>query len=220
MKKMLFVLAAFNLLTACAGPKGDPGIQGPVGNTGPQGPSAPTPTPSPTPSPVEVVVQEYNDTREAQGYERVIPGLNCVLSTVPTTATQLAGASLTTVGGFEYRGVFNEANTSVNNGLNVLPAPLKNLYKTWFVLKCSGYIVVADNKWHQFDLTSDDGAILYVDGAALNNDGMHSVQTKSSAKFLSRGVHTFELDFLQGAGMEALVLNMDGSVLPASRFYH
>ena len=101
-----------------------------------------------------------------------------------------------------------------------LPISLAQTYKTWFVLKCTGYIINTDNAWHEFDLTSDDGSILYIDDTAFNNDGLHSSQTKSFAKFLSAGVHTFELDFLQGQGMQSLILNMDGTLLPTNQLYH
>ena len=210
MKKLMVVCMLF--LAGCMPEKGDQGLRGQ--------PGAPGTVVQVPPSTVELIVDEYNDTRNALGQESIMPGLACSLYTVPTSATQIVGASLTGVGSFLYQGGFNQPNANVSVGLNVLPPAMSQIYKTWFVLKCSGFLVVTDNKYHRFDLSSDDGSILYIDGAALNNDGMHSITTKSSSKFLSRGVHSFELDFIQGAGNQALILNMDGSQLPVSQLYH
>ncbi len=146
---------------------------------------------------------------------------------MPTTTTGITAAAnggtapvLTSVGSFEYLGVFNEPNGPVTAGLNILPTALQGVYQTWYIVKCTGNLVVGDSNWHEFDIDSDDGSNLYVDGLIINNDGLHGAQDKSASKFLAYGFHSFELDYLQGAGQEALILNEDSAIMQATGFYH
>jgi hypothetical protein len=196
------------------------GPQGDRGATGPQGPPGQIVIPPAEGADVAEVVKEENDYRASVGQEPLVSGLSCTLYTVPTTTTKIVGATLTSVGSWTYVGTFNVANQSVSTGLNVLPVALQPVYQTWYVVKCSGVIAVADDSWHNFSLTSDDGSNLYVDGLLVSNDGMHGTQTVSNVRFLKHGVHSFELDYLQGSGNEALILNLDGSLLPSSSLYH
>ena len=168
----------------------------------------------------QAILDQQNAYRESIGLAPLQPGLYCSLNTVPTTTTQIVGASLTNVATFAYSGAFNVANSLVSGGLPILPTALQPIYQTWVVLKCTGTIVVTDNNYHNFSLTSEDGALLYVDGLTVNNDGLHSVSTKTNTQFLQAGAHYFELDFFQGAGMQALVLEEDGVVMDGSNFYH
>jgi hypothetical protein len=39
-------------------------------------------------------------------------------------------------------------------------------------------------------------------------------------KLLQPGIYSFELDYFQGSGNEALTLNMDGAILPSANLYH
>jgi hypothetical protein len=81
--------------------------------------------------------------------------------------------------------------------------------------------VVTSDDYHSFNTDSDDGANLYVDGVlVVNNDGLHGAQLVSGVRHLQDTVHSFELDFFQGAGQQELVVNMDGSLLPAENLYH
>ncbi|CAK9249688.1 unnamed protein product [Sphagnum jensenii] len=217
-------------MTGCgSGPQGDTGAQGAPGATGAQGPQGPaaSPSPAPTESAVQVMVDTENQYRLSVGQEALVAGLSCSLYTIPTTTTGITAAAnggtapvLTGIGSFLYTGVFNQANGPVSAGLNVLPAGLQNVYETWYILKCYGNLVVSDDNWHEFDLTSDDGANLYVDGLLINNDGLHASQTKSASKYLKYGFHSFEIDYLQGAGQESLIINEDGAVMQSSGFYH
>ena len=51
----------------------------------------------------------------------------------------------------------------------------------------------------RFFLTADDGAILTINNASLvNNDGLHSVQTKSGSLYLAKGNHPMQIDYFQG----------------------
>lgn len=201
-------------LTACG--VGDVGPSGEVGPPGPKGDPATTVL-----TDIQELVERENNYRDAIGQQPIVEGLACTLYTVPNTATQIVGASLTTVGTFTHKNVINQADSPTSNGHSLLPANLRAVYQTWYVVKCSGYIVVADDNWHQFDLTSDDGSRLTLDGTLLiNHDGMHGVSTKSASKFLKYGLHTVLVEYLQGNGNQALSLKMDGSLLQSERFYH
>jgi hypothetical protein len=172
------------------------------------------------PSAIQTIVDTANASRYALGQAPLTQGLSCYLYTVPTSTTAIIGASLTGVGGFIYTGSFNQANAAVSAGLNVLPAALQAQYTTYFVLKCYGTLVNVDNAYHQFSVTSDDGANLCIDGAILNNDGLHAASTVSYVRYLSQGVHSIELDFFQAGGQEALILNQDGKLLSSSLLFH
>jgi hypothetical protein len=173
------------------------------------------------------MVDTENNYRLNVGQEALVPGLDCNVYTVPTTTTGITAAAnggtapvLTGVGSFSYAGQFNQANGPTSAGLNILPAGMQNVYQTWYIVKCTGDLVVSDDNWHEFDLTSDDGANLYVSGLLINNDGMHGAQTVSKSKYLKYGFYSFELDYLQGAGNEALILNEDGALMSSAGFYH
>lgn len=225
-----FVCIGLSLLPGCAlGPNND--AQSPTGSAvvassplpSPEVNSAPSASPSAQPSPtaVQQAVLEENEYREAVGQEPLTAGLDCYLYTVPQTTTAIVGATgLVGVGGFTYHGVFNQPVASVTTGFNVLPLELQGIYQTWFIVKCTGDLVVTDNQYHEFDLSSDDGSNLYIDGLLISNDGLHATQTKSNAKFLKYGFHSFELDFFQGGGQQSLLLNEDGALMESSGFYH
>jgi hypothetical protein len=78
------------------------------------------------------------------------------------------------------------------------------------------------NDYQQFTLASDDGSVLYIDGGVvINNDGNHGVVTKSAMKYMRYGVHSIELDYMEGpGGNQALVLNMGASIMPANILFH
>lgn len=186
-----------------------------------------TPSPSPVVPPetvsseIQSIVNEQNAYRLSIGQEELVPGLDCVLYTVPTTTTGIAGATLTTVGGWTYNGVFNQSNGPSTTGSKIMPLPLSEMYQNWYVVKCYGTLVVVNNAYHSFTLMSDDGSNLYIDGGLIiNNDGLHAAQTKGGVKFLSYGVHSFELDYFQATGQEELILQEDSAVMPFRNFYH
>lgn len=203
-------------VTACAG---SDGLNGNVGAIGPVGPVATLPAP-PNLDSVPDVIQEYNEGRVAQGQDPVTAGLTCSLYTVPNTTTQIVGATLTSVGSWTYTGVFNDVNGSSAPGLKVLPAPIRSLYTSYYIIKCTGLYVMVAPGFAEFDLSSDDGANLSVNGALINNDGTHGITTKSATKFLNRGVYSFELDYLDVGGSHALMLLSNGIPVAAENFYH
>lgn len=154
---------------------------------------------------VTTVVAIENANRLSLGQALLQAGLSCNIYTVPNTTTAIIGATLTNVGSFLYTGDFDTSN--------LLPSNIASLYQSWYVVKCTGSVAITDNNWHNFTVASDDGSNLYVDGLFINNDGVHSSQTKSAAKYLKRGIHTFELDYLQATGASNLFLSEDGSLI-------
>lgn len=221
--KYAILCVMFSFLAGCgvalhSGQQGVPGVAGPEG---PQAPPAPTPAPV-VDDPVTDLVSAYNQYKTALGQAPVTNGLTCTLYTVPTTTIQIVGATgLVNIGTFLYTGNFNVSNTSTNLGLPILPLPIQSVYQNWFILKCTGMIAITQSGWVEFDTTSDDGANLFVDGAILvNNDGLHGAQSKSNVKFLQANMHTFEIDYFQANGNQALTVNMNSSLLKSSVLFH
>lgn len=197
---------------------------------GPQGVAGVTTTVTTTTSndSVTSIVNDYNAWRTSNGQENLNPGLTCNLYTVPQTTTGITAAAnggvapvLTNVATFGYQGVFNQPNSAVTVGLNILPLGLQTVYQTWFILKCTGYVVITTDDFHEFDVNSDDGSNLYVDGVLIvNNDGLHGAKDVAGTKHLQDLVHTFEIDFFQSNGSQELIVNMDSVLLPAENLWH
>jgi hypothetical protein len=187
----------------------------------------PSPSPVLPTNSVQSIVSNYNQWREAQGQEDIIPGLNCALYTVPNSTTAIIGTTLNVagvtpyIGSFQYLGNFNVPNESVSVGLPVLPAALQPVYQSWYILKCTGFVVLTSSGLTEFDTSSDDGSNLYVNGAlVVANDGLHGIQLVSGTRNLEMGVASFELDYFQGAGNQALIVNMNEALLPSANLYH
>lgn len=204
--KLLVVSLIF--LAACAPEEGRQGPRGPGVEVQPM-------------TDVEAIVESENEYRVSFGQLPLSRGLVCTLYTVPNGSTGITGAALTKVASFTHLGNFNQANSSANDGLNILPSPLRTTHKQWFVVRCTGKLVIVETGYYQFDLASDDGSMLYVGGTnIINNDGNHGVTLKSGVKHLREGVVDFRLDYMQGpGGSQALILSSGGSLVPAENFY-
>ena len=174
---------------------------------------------------IENLVADENEYRVGQGQAPLSAGLSCALQTFTvgeriqasiTVYNTLQG--LTNVGAYTLKAAFNQQNSNASDGLNILPTSMKNTYKTNYLLRCTGYVVVTESDYYQFDLTSDDASILYIAGAkVIDNDNAHGVTLKTGTKFLRRGVHSFRLDYAQNGGAQALILNMNGELLSKDR---
>ncbi|MBP9707891.1 MAG: cadherin-like domain-containing protein, partial [Oligoflexales bacterium] len=74
----------------------------------------------------------------------------------------------------------------------------------WFVLELNTSIEVKEASYYDFQLNSDDGAILYInDQEIIDNDGVHSQTIKDSATnntspFLAVGRHNLKIHYFQG----------------------
>lgn len=76
-----------------------------------------------------------------------------------------------------------------------------------FGLKFSGYIDVPETGTYSFFFNCDDGGVLYIAGeTVVDNDGQHSAVMKSGQIALEKGLHPFQLDFLEAGGGYTLKL--------------
>lgn len=210
---------------------------GTVGDQGPQGPQGATVviSPSPAPDAVQTVVNGYNEYLVSQGSDPIQPGLRCTLYNVPNMpanpcllASSVPGCTVVSsssgyaqVATWTYTGTVDQPNQAGSSGFNMLPKALQGLYTTNFAVTCTGYFIGSDYNYHAFSVASDDGALVYIGGTlVLNDDGLHGVQTVKGEKYLEAQVYSFQLNYFQGPGSVALILNEDGSLLPAANLYH
>ena len=91
----------------------------------------------------------------------------------------------------------------------------------------SGYIDIPEDGIWSFSLTSDDGAILEIDGSlVVNNDGSHSALTTFGRIPLLRGLHTYKLIYLEDYEGQVLAWGWkaegaaDFSPVPADKLYY
>jgi hypothetical protein len=86
----------------------------------------------------------------------------------------------------------------------------------WFAIRYDGNFDIQKDSTYSFNLVSDDGAILYIDGVKfLNNDGVHAAKTVTSSTTLKAGRHSLRLDYFQGArGPVALSLHIGEGTAP------
>ena len=69
----------------------------------------------------------------------------------------------------------------------------------WFAIDYQGSIYVPKNGTYAFRLVSDDGSKLTLDGkVVVDNDGVHGMSGNSGKVALSRGSHSFRLQYFQG----------------------
>jgi len=82
----------------------------------------------------------------------------------------------------------------------------------WFAIDYTGRFHITNAGRYQFQLMSDDGAILYIDGTkVVDNDGLHPVRRKEGSMKLSTGTHTIRLSYFQGPrDWAALILKIHG----------
>lgn len=186
-------------------------------------PAAPAPSPATpvvAPSAVETVVADVNQTRTAQGSLPLSRGLSCAVYTVASSITQISGASRSHVGSYVFLGLFDQPDEPSSMGINIMPEAFRMIYKALYSVTCSGQLIVTESGYYPFELTSDDGTILKLDGSVLiNNDGTHAVVTKYALKFLSKGAHSFSIDYFDIGGRHALTLTSGGKLVPAENFY-
>jgi hypothetical protein len=73
----------------------------------------------------------------------------------------------------------------------------------WFAIDYTGRFWVEKPGEYTFALTSDDGAILWIDDyPVINNDGTHPPQTALAQVTLAGGVHTLRVAYFQGPQYE------------------
>jgi hypothetical protein len=82
----------------------------------------------------------------------------------------------------------------------------------WFAIDYSGRFWIETPGLYRFRLTSDDGAMLYVDGQLIaDNDGIHSTTVRLGSIRLEGGTHAIRVPYYQGPGdTVALILEVAG----------
>lgn len=250
MKKLLLPAIAMLLLSACAhngdqgasGANGTPGVagpQGPSGSTGATGPQGPQGNPAPTPSvtaedaDIAAILVDENGYREALGQTVLTQGLSCTVQAIASgqwlssSSPGYQSSQGTVVAtGTSYSFLLNVAinQPSSPTGPNsLLPLGIQPLFiNNNYRINCSGQLVVRTTAYYVFDVNSDDGSILTIDGTqVVNNDGNHGMTDKAGTKLLRRDVHTFSLNYAQtGNGAFGLILQANGAFVDPKYFAH
>lgn len=115
----------------------------------------------------------------------------------------------------------------------ITEAPLNGTYTTTGVeipheakgkigLVITGYIIVPDDGIYTFDLLSDDGSTLNIDGATVvDNDGAHAPVRIAGQKSLAKGAHPIEVRYFDqnGGELKLRVIGPDGQELPPAELY-
>jgi hypothetical protein len=230
MKHVIGMILASVFLIACKGPTGAQGSTGLTGPTGAQGPVAP----APQPTAIQQIVDNENAYRESTGEAPLTQGLSCTVQAI-ASGTYLSSSSpgytaaqaivLTgTAYPYPLYTAINQPNVAGTAGNNLIDPQIQPLFLTNnYRIVCTGQLVVTEDGYYGFSTSSDDGSLLYIDGSLIvNNDGAHGVQTVSGTKLLESAVtHSFTLDYAQSAGGNiAMILDMNGTVLPAENLYH
>jgi len=79
----------------------------------------------------------------------------------------------------------------------------------WFMIRYTGRFSVPEAGDYTFSVRADDGAIVYVDGQMVVDDGgMHAPRTRSGRTRLYSGSHDIRVDYFQATGRVALQLSI------------
>lgn len=238
---LMVMLAASVGLTACA--RGDKGDQGAPGVDAPIPPVA-----APALTDIETVLAAENAYRDLLpgGPQPAIvrKGLNCTFFRNITNQSLLAtgvGTKLSAPSAdktlFTNLVGFNEPNVSAGTKYSFLPVDLQAVNNN-YAIECTGYLVITQMGLYTFKLSSDDSALLYVSSTSSSTgtltaptnsstpsltafDADHGMQSVySSAMLLTPGVKWIRVVHRQnGGGNQGLVLEANGSVIPAENFY-
>lgn len=240
---LVLVTTVFLMVTACGrGPMGNTGAQGAAGPTGPAAPVPPPPVIDPIQQQIDSLVTEENAWRESQGQTMLSKGMSCTVQAISSggflstsspnyvaascTANPLSAycAVVTTGSSYPFLGSnFDQVNSNSGPNSIITDPYIQSLFTSNnYKINCSGQLVVLEDGYQGFSMSSDDGAILTVNGSqVINNDGNHGITTVSGVKLLRAGVYSISVLYAQsGAGQFALILNMNGAVLPAAQLYH
>lgn len=108
--------------------------------------------------------------------------------------------------------------TIYTTSLNVPPRDFKSGFPgvtkriEWFAIDYTGRFWIEKPALYRFSLTSDDGALLYIDDEVVaDNDGLHPPEVRAASLELDRGVHKIRVSYFQGPRYAvALVLLIAG----------
>jgi Ca2+-binding RTX toxin-like protein len=81
----------------------------------------------------------------------------------------------------------------------------------YFAAQYSGFVQIETAGDYTFFLTSDDGAVLSLEGTRIiDNDGLHAAQEEQTTLFLEAGEHEIDLRYFENAGLQVLELDWSG----------
>ena len=81
-----------------------------------------------------------------------------------------------------------------------------------FAVSYEGHLNVVTAGTYTFNLTSDDGSALWIDGVELiDNDGLHSAGTDSASIYLTAGLHELEAHYFEATGDQIMKLEWSGA---------
>lgn len=87
----------------------------------------------------------------------------------------------------------------VRNFTEGFPTPQKQNILENFAIRFRGQLAVTRPGTYTFEILSDDGSKLYIDGLlVIDNDGVHQPQTRRAHIPLSVGFHPVEIHYFQG----------------------
>lgn len=167
------------------------------------------------------VVDETNVLRFNQGQAPLVPGLVCslynntgVAGVFPSTAVQFPSTLPSAVASWVYLGDINVADGPSSSGLPLIPSALRSLYVNDYAVRCLGTMVVTKSDYYTLSVRSDDAAMLYIANAFVTGlNTLHSPTTTTGVRFLTKGIHTFRLDYMQDTGDQSLQINVPGIYL-------
>jgi hypothetical protein len=220
MKNVIFALALLTL-TACGKFESDDGS-----------PAALPPAPPATDlvqEDIDQLVQWKNEERDLYGQAPLTKGLACSVQRVSggscISTSGCTGGGITLTGpAYSYLHTENFNQDSLGHSVQsqLIPTALRNIFvNTDFRIVCSGQIVVRTTAYYEFSVSSDDAAILTVNGQQVNNDGSHGMQTKSNVIALFRGVHPISVTYAKTSGRNhGLIIRSSGSLIPTRNLFH
>jgi hypothetical protein len=128
-----------------------------------------------------------------------------ITTTPADTGTHLDFSGTTPIGSF----TSPDIQFLTNTGQNWHP-----FGQSAFGTDITGTLLIAAPGTHTFNLASDDGSYLFIDGnLVVNNGGVHGPSSVSNSALLTAGDHPFEVQFWEnGVGQSGVDLNLPQAV--------
>jgi len=104
----------------------------------------------------------------------------------------------------ELKGDFNQVpdwSKSIGPGHEFVATEISAPATEYLARRYSGFISIPTDEVYTFALTSDDGSKLWIDGKlVVDNDGLHSSQTKTGVAPLGKGHHEIVIEWFNKTG--------------------
>lgn len=137
------------------------------------------------------------------------------------TANPSAVASVPWTTTPQFRGIVPDVNLPNLGSVARWPGGPTSRYGIRF----SGTIEIPETGLWTFSTNSDDGSVLFINGLlVVNNDGLHSAQTRTGTAILPAGPATFEVRFFENTGNSNVTAFWRGpsasatTIIPSSAF--